>query len=120
MRTATILMILDEPRDLQIYGTALRSLGHKVVLCGSHLEGIGFIETESVDYVIVSQGTPPFEGQGVLQRILQLRPKLPVLVIAGMLDVDYYFEAMEMGAVDYLVRPEPRDLLWTVGTHLQN
>ncbi len=120
MKTATILLVLDEPRDLQIYGTALRSLGYKVVLCDSRLAAIDLIETESVDFVIVSQGTPAFEGRGVLERILQLHPKLPVLVVARALDVHCYFEAMELGAVDYLERPEPRDLLWTVETQMPN
>jgi DNA-binding NtrC family response regulator len=120
MKTGTILLVLDQPRDRQIYGTALRSLGYKVVLCGSHLEAFDLIETESVDFVIVSQGTPAFEGRGVLERILQIHPKLPVLVVARALDVHCYFEAMELGAVDYLERPEPRDLLWTVETQLLN
>jgi DNA-binding NtrC family response regulator len=120
MKTATILLVLDEPRDLQIYGTALRSLGYHVVLCGSPLAAINLIETESVDFVIVSQGTPAFEGRGVLERILQLHPKLPILVVARALDVHCYFEALELGAVDYLERPEPRDLMWTVETQMMN
>ncbi|HEV2350602.1 MAG TPA: response regulator [Terriglobia bacterium] len=120
MKTPTILLVLDEPLDLQIYGTALRSLGYKVVLCGSRLAAIDLIESESVDFVIVSQGTPAFEGRDVLKRILQLHPKLPVLVVARALDVHCYFEAMELGAVDYLERPEPRDLLWTVKTQMPN
>jgi len=120
MKTATILLVLDELRDFQIYGTALRSLGYKVVLCGSRLAAIDLIEAESVDFVIVSQGTSAFEGRGVLERIVQLHPKLPVLVVARELDVNCYFEAMELGAVDYLERPEPRDLLWTVETQMLN
>jgi DNA-binding NtrC family response regulator len=120
LKTATILLVLDEPQDLQIYGTALRSLGYKVVLCGSRRAAINLIETESVDFVILSQGTPAFEGRGVLERILQLQLKLPVLVVAQVLNVDCYFEAMEMGAVDYLERPEPGDLLWMVEAQMLN
>jgi two-component system, NtrC family, C4-dicarboxylate transport response regulator DctD len=118
MKTATILLLLDEPQDLQIYGTTLRSLGYKVVLCGSPQEATDWIETESVDYVIISQDTPAFENRGILERIHGFHPGLPVLVVARSLDVHCYLEAMELGAVDYLERPEPRDLLWTVESQI--
>jgi hypothetical protein len=29
-----------------------------------------------------------------------------------------YLEAMDLGAVDYLERPEPRDLVWVVDTQM--
>jgi DNA-binding NtrC family response regulator len=115
----TVLLILDDPDDLQTYGTALSSLGYKVVLCGSHNEGINSLETERVDLVVVSQGTRAFEGRSVLERALQLHPRLPVLVVARVLDMHCYFEAMEMGAADYLESPGPRDLLWTVATQVR-
>jgi PleD family two-component response regulator len=52
----------------------------------------------------------------VLERSLQLHPKVPVLVVARALDRRCYFEAMDLGAIDYLERPEPRDLAWVVDT----
>jgi FixJ family two-component response regulator len=35
------------------------------------------------------------------------------------LDIHCYLEAMELGAVDYLERPEPDDLGWVVETQLR-
>lgn len=120
MKTATILMVFDELQDLQIYANLLRSLGYKVVPCASSAAAADWIESESADFAIISQGTPAFESREMLKRMLNLHPRLPVLVVARAFDVHCYFEAMEMGAVDYLERPEPRDLLWIVETQIPN
>ena len=118
MKTPTVLLILEESHDLEIYGSFLRDRGYETLTCTSPNEGIKSLETESVSLVIVSQGTPAFEGRQVLERSLQLHPKVPVLVVARVLDMHCYLEAMDLGAVDYLERPEPRDLVWVVDTQM--
>jgi DNA-binding response OmpR family regulator len=62
-------MILDEPQDLEVYGTYLRDRGYETLTCLSPIEGTNFLETETVSLVIVSQGTPAFEGRQVLEWI---------------------------------------------------
>ena len=119
MKTPTVLLILDEPQDLEIYGTFLRDRGYETLMCTSPGEGINSLETESVSLVIVSQGTPAFEGRQVLERSLQLHPEVPVLVVARVLDMHCYLEAMDLGAIDYLERPEPRDMAWVVDTQMR-
>ena len=118
MKTPTVLLILEESQDLEIYGSFLRDRGYETLTCTSPNEGIKSLETESVSLVIVSQGTPAFEGRQVLERSLQLHPKVPVLVVARVLDMHCYLEAMDLGAIDYLERPEPRDLVWVVDTQM--
>ncbi len=57
------------------------------------------------EFVMVSQGTPKFEGSRVLKRAAEINRSLPVLVVARCLDMSCYLEAMQLGAVDYLVEP---------------
>ena len=118
MKTSTVLLILEEPQDLEIYGTFLRDMGYETLMCNSPGEGINSLETESVSLVIVSQDTPVFEGRQVLERSVELHPEIPVLVVARVLDKHHYFEAMDLGAIDYLERPEPHDLVWVVDTQI--
>jgi len=118
VKTPTVLLILEEPHDLEIYGTFLRDRGYETLMCNSPGEGINSLETDSVSLVIVSQDTPAFEGRLVLERSLLLHPEVPVLVVARVLDMHYYLEAMDLGAIDYLERPEPRDLAWVVDTQI--
>jgi len=55
--------------------------------------------------VIVSQGTPKFEGSCVVKRAVEVDRSLPVVVVARSLDMGSYIEAMQLGARDYLVEP---------------
>ena len=119
MKTPTVLLILEELQDLDVYGTWLRNSGYKILMCSSHAKGMNSLETESVSLVIVDQGTSAFEGRQVLERALQFHPKVPVLVVARVLDMRCYLEAMDLGAIDYLERPEPQDMAWVVETQMR-
>ena len=118
MKAPTVLLILEESHDLENYGSFLRDRGYETLMCTSPSEGINSLETESVSLVIVSQGTPAFEGRQVLERSLQLHPEVPVLVVARVSDMHCYLEAMDLGAIDYLERPDPQDLVWVVDTQI--
>jgi DNA-binding NtrC family response regulator len=119
MKAPTVLLILEQSQDLELYGAWLRSFGYQTVMCSTPAEGINFLETVYVSLVIVGQGTSAFEGRQVLERSLQLQPKVPVLVVARVLDMRCYFEAMDLGAIDYLERPAPLDMVWVVDTEMR-
>jgi two-component system response regulator QseB len=118
VKNPVVLLVLDQPQYLEIYGAFLRDRGYETLLCASPGEGMNFLETESVSLVIVSQDTPAFEGRLVMERSLRLHPEVPVLIVARALDIHCYLEAMDHGATDYLERPEPTDLGWVVETQL--
>ena len=85
MSTPTVLLVLDEAQDLEIYGRYLCNRGYETVMCTSPGEGINSLETGSFSLVIVGQDTPTFEGRQVLERSLRLHPEVPVLVVARVL-----------------------------------
>ena len=118
MKNATVLLVFEELQNLEKYGSVLCTLGYSIRMCNSVAEGIEALETENVSFVIVSQGTPAFEGRQVLERSLQLHPNVPVLIVARALDVHCYLDAMDLGAIDYLERPEPRDMAWVVNAQI--
>jgi|ERR1017187_5025763 DNA-binding NtrC family response regulator len=119
METGTVLLVFEELRDLETYGNMLCSLGYRILVCNSTAEGIKALKTEDLSFVIVSQGTPAFEGRQVLEKAHELRPNVPALIIARVLDRHSYCEAMDLGAIDYLVRPEPPDMAWVIDTQLR-
>ncbi|MFZ0960587.1 MAG: response regulator [Terriglobia bacterium] len=118
MKSRTVLLILEEPHDLNKYGNFLRDQGYETLMCASPGEGINSLETDTVSLVIVGQETPAFQGREVLEYSLRCHPEIPVLVVARVLDIHCYLEAMELGARDYLERPDPQDLAWVVYTQM--
>ena len=118
MKHATVLLVFEELEDLEDYGSILCALGYSIRMCNSVAEGIKALETENFSLVLVGQGTPAFEGRQVLERSLQLDPSVPVLIIARALNVHCYLDAMYLGAMDYLERPEPEDMAWVVNAHI--
>ena len=119
MGKASILLVFEEPQDLEYYGSIVCGLGYSIRMCTSVEDGMEAIKAENFSLLILSQGSPAFEGRRLLESSLQLHPDLAVLVIARALDVHCYLEAMDLGATDYLERPEPKDMQWVVNTQMR-
>ncbi len=102
---AKALLVHEDPGDLQYYFKMFEGYGYRVRACNSYEEGVRCLADEVFDFVMVSQGTPHFEGSCVLKRATETNRSLPVLVVARCLDMGCYLEAMQLGAVDYLVEP---------------
>ena len=114
VKTGKVLVVSEDGGDLSSYRATLTALGYSVELCSSYEGGARRIEGGEFDLVVLSQGSPAFEGRCVLEHNAELNPHIPVLVVARCLDIHCYLEAMELGAVDYLESPEPRDIEWVL------
>jgi two-component system repressor protein LuxO len=99
------LVVNECPEDLEYYSAVLEAYGYQVRRCRAYEEGVRCLGKEAFDFVIVSQGTPKFEGSCVLKRAVEIDRSLPVVVVASCLDMGSYIEAMQLGARDYLVEP---------------
>jgi len=99
------LVVDERPDGLEYYAAMLEAYGCRVRRCGAYGEGARCLGNEPFDFVIVSQGTPKFEGSCVVKRAVEIDRSLPVIVVAGWLDMGSYIEAMQLGATDYLVEP---------------
>jgi DNA-binding response OmpR family regulator len=118
-RVTKVLLVDEEAGDLRILRLILEGQGFEVFACTSFEAGLQCLETETFDFVMVSQGTQAFEGRRVLDRAMQLNRHLPVLVLTRCIEMPCYLEAMQMGAIDYLEKPvPPADLLRFVRAHV--
>jgi len=119
VNTRRVLLVCDDLREFSPYGGVLSALGYDFVMCSSYEEGARRVEMEDFDFAIVGQGSASFEGRCVLERAAEMHRNTPIVVVARCLDIHCYLEAMELGAVDYLERPEPDDLGWVLETQLR-
>jgi len=99
------LVVDERPDGLEHYAAMLEGYGYQVRRCRSYCEGVRCVGSDSFDFVILSQGTPKFEGSCVLKRAMEIDRSRPVIVVAPCLDMGSYIEAMQLGAKDYLVEP---------------
>ncbi len=63
------------------------------------------------DLVITDIRMPEMDGIEMLGRIKELHPALPVVIITGYATVETAVEAMKRGAVDYILKPFPVEVI---------
>jgi two-component system response regulator AtoC len=65
------------------------------------------------DLITVDYSLPDMNGSELFQKIHQLNPELPIIVISGQEDVSTAVELLKSGIADYLVKNDnTKDLLW--------
>lgn len=102
------LLLADEDvEDLQHYSAILTQLGHEVRTFASYGEAADCLGQEVFDLVLVSQGSPYFEGRSVLSRAIEKDRRTPVLVLTRFIEIPCYLEAIQLGARDYVLKPFP-------------
>jgi DNA-binding NtrC family response regulator len=117
---AKILLVEDDLKNLEHYCAVLRQHGYVVWPIASYTEGAACAKKLDASLVIVGQGSPAFEGRCVVESAIARDRHLPVVVVARCVDMGCYLEAMQLGAVDYLEKPqEPAEILELARRHLQ-
>ena len=100
-----ILLIDDESIVLSAYGRALREAGFNVEQIASGTEGIAALRAGTFDLVICDVGLAGASGIDVLRAAHAHDPDLPVVLMTGGRSVESATEAVEHGALRYLLKP---------------
>jgi two-component system C4-dicarboxylate transport response regulator DctD len=114
-------LVMDEDaNDLRFFSSLLEQEGYEVRACRTCADALRWLESEVFDFIIVSQGSPKFEGRSVLKRTNDIDKRLLVLVLERCADVGCYLEAIQSAALDYLQKPlPPEELVCFVQSHLR-
>jgi len=116
---ARILVIDDEESIRDSCRQALARKASRVEVAGDGLTGLGILEKEAFDLVILDLKMPGLSGMDVLDKIEQKYPEVVVVVITGYATVESAVEAMRRGAYDFIPKPfTPESLRATVGRAL--
>lgn len=81
----TILLIDDEPINLEVSGELLESLGYRVYLAGGGQEGLNIYEEkrDEIDMVILDMVMPGISGGETFDRLRKSNPDIRVLLCSG-------------------------------------
>jgi two-component system nitrogen regulation response regulator GlnG len=100
-----LLAIDDEPNVLYSLEKSLASDALDVITAKTGKEGIERVTASHPDAVIVDVRLPDMSGLDVYDRIRQIDPRLPVIVITAFAKTETAIEAMRRGAFEYLLKP---------------
>ena len=101
-----ILLVEDEEAIVRLLKRGLAVRGHQLLSADNGEDGARIAtEDEAVEFVLLDISLPDLDGHGVLGRIREARPELPVLMLTARDDLQNKISALKGGADDYLTKP---------------
>jgi two-component system, OmpR family, response regulator len=100
-----ILVIDDEPNMAGFVSRALTQRGYIVDSAGDGLRALELATATDYDLMLVDLLLPGVDGVTVLRETLRAKPDQRVVVMSAISDVDTKVRCLELGALDYLVKP---------------
>ena len=76
----TILVVEDDPNQEYLYEEELREEGYQVLCAANGREAIRLVEEHRPDLAVLDINMPVMDGLECLGRILELQPKLPIII----------------------------------------
>ena len=111
-RRARILIVDDEPMNLDLLEQELELLEHETVAAADGYQALERLD-ETIDCVLLDVMMPGLDGFEVLRRIRAdpARRTLPVIMVSALGELDAVVRGIELGADDYLPKPFEPTLL---------
>lgn len=120
--TRKVLIVDDEPQNLQLVGEILRRAGIQFLLAVDGVEALKAVESERPDLILLDIMMPGITGIEVGKK-LQASPEtadIPIIFLTAATTVSDLLTGFSAGAVDYIKKPFIREeLLARVTTHLK-
>lgn len=107
-KTAKILVVDDDPLNLQLTARALASAGFTTRTAADGEEAAKWISMEDFDAVVTDVQMPRMNGIELLQHVRARFPWLPVIIMTGHLQEDIREAASVCGASALFQKPVSR------------
>ncbi len=117
----SILLVDDQPANLQVLIHTLERLGCKLLVAKSGEAALTIAQKARPDLILLDIMMPGIDGFEVCRR-LKLdadTQKIPVIFLSALDETGDKVRGLELGAVDYVAKPfQPEEVLARVNTHL--
>ena len=100
-----ILVVDDEPTQLELVGGFLRKQGFEVVAAASGRAAVARFKQEPFDLVLTDQRMPDLSGLDVLDAVRAASPETAVVIMTAYGTIETAVSAVKAGAADYLAKP---------------
>ncbi|WP_447978523.1 response regulator [Candidatus Nitrospira bockiana] len=109
--TSRILIVDDDPALLEALPDTITSRMDGIVVdaCDSGRQALALVAGTDYDALVTDIKMPELDGLSLLEKVRDLRPDMPVLLITGHGERDLAVRALRGGAYDYIEKPIDRD-----------
>lgn len=113
---AKVLLIDDEPDILLMLRMSFEDEGHEVVMAADGRMGLERLAEHRPDVIVLDMMMPVVDGWGVLEAKKVEGNDTPVVVVSAKSDPKDAKKALELGAIEYVVKPFDLDRLLNLVT----
>lgn len=117
-----ILIVDDNPKNIQVLGNILRRENYNVEFAVNGQQAINRINDEEFDLLLLDVMMPIMNGMEACKEIRKTRAadELPIIFLTAKSERSDILDGFSAGAQDYIVKPfDSQELLSRVGTHLE-
>ena len=106
-KNPTILIVDDEPFNIDFLEQELDDLGYLTISASNGLDALQLVDDRSPDLILLDIMMPGIDGFEVLSRLKADNGSrhIPVIIISAMSDLGSVVRGIELGAEDYLPKP---------------
>ncbi len=101
----TILVVDDEKSMRLVLSAMLKKEGYQVAVAADGFEALDLIKKQDISVVVTDLKMPRLGGIGLLRRVIEKYPSLPVIIITAHGTIANAVEAVKKGAFDYITKP---------------
>ncbi|MFP4030643.1 MAG: diguanylate cyclase [Desulfococcaceae bacterium] len=123
-RTVTpprVLMVDDNPRNLQVLGAILKREGYELIVAADGRQALNAVRRTRPDLILMDVMMPVMDGFEACRRIKCEAEgrEIPLIFLTARNETDDLLQGFEAGAVDYVTKPfNQAELLARVRTHI--
>lgn len=111
----TVLVVDDDPSVCESASLLLKAYGYVVIMSNSAAEAVGRIKEGQIDIVLTDIKMPEVSGIQLLEKISEIQPGIPVILMTAYGNLDMAVDAIKKGAFDFLIKPfRPEQLIYAV------
>ncbi|MDY6802076.1 MAG: hybrid sensor histidine kinase/response regulator [Bacteroidota bacterium] len=117
-----ILIIDDNPKNLQVLGNLLEKNQYNVEYALSGNEALEWIKSEQFDLILLDIMMPGMDGYEVCENIRkdEKYSDIPIIFLTAKTDKESIVKSFELNAQDYVSKPfDTAELLARINTHLE-
>jgi len=106
-----ILIVDDEKHYPMIIGELLQEEGYRSFTADSGMEALDILNTRLIDLVLTDVKMPGMTGIDLLEKIKEIKPDMPVIIMTAFGSVEKAVEAMHKGAYTFILKPFENEVL---------